>query len=371
MLYRWSGWGVFFGKVILLAGVALAVAAVPSAALVDGASPSGSFFDDDGNVHEGNIEAIAAENITRGCNPPQSTNYCASSQVTRGQMAAFLVRALGLPATDTDFFIDDENSIFEGDINRLAESGITKGCNPPANDRYCPDSTVTREQMAAFLVRALNLTDDGGGDLFGDDDDSIFENDIDRLGTEGITKGCNPPVNDMFCPKDKVLRDQMASFLARALNLSPLPPSLDHSGQVGVQINLIATAQNAGCPDVFEGFGINGITEICDVDSALADGTPFWIRHGWFESGWSFLTSAEKDAAIDDLANLRFRMSINGTPVESAFEEFMVNEVEDRMEHAFTSQFPGTLNGIHRFVGEWLANGFVEIRIIVDLDVDG
>lgn len=139
-------------------------------------------------------------------------------------MAAFLNRALHMPATGTDFFTDDNDSVFEGDINRLAASGITRGCNPPANDRYCPDGKVTRGQMAAFLVRAFGYTDNGGGDLFVDDDDSIFENDIDRLGTAGVTKGCNPPTNDRYCPNSFVLRDQMASFLARALDLTPISP---------------------------------------------------------------------------------------------------------------------------------------------------
>jgi hypothetical protein len=72
--------------------------------------------------------------------------------------------------------------------------------------------------MAAFLVRALHYTDDGGGDLFIDDDDSIFEHDIDRLGTAGVTKGCNPPVNSQYCPKGYVTRGQMAAFLHRALD---------------------------------------------------------------------------------------------------------------------------------------------------------
>ena len=35
-------------------------------------------------------------------------------------MASFLVRALGLPATGSDFFTDDESSVHESDINRLA-----------------------------------------------------------------------------------------------------------------------------------------------------------------------------------------------------------------------------------------------------------
>lgn len=191
-------------------------------ALTASASPGGSFTDDDGNVHEPYIEAIAAEGITKGCNPPANDLYCPSEPVTRGQMAAFMVRALGLTTGLDDPFSDDDGSVFETDIEKLAAAGITRGCNPPVNDLFCPDEYVTRGQMAAFLVRALGYTDDGGGDLFTDDDNSVFEADIDRLGTAGVTKGCNPPENTRFCPNDYVLRDQMASFLARALGLAPI-----------------------------------------------------------------------------------------------------------------------------------------------------
>ena len=43
-----------------------------------------------------------------------------------------------------------------GEIDKLATAGVTKGCNPPANDRFCPTSYVTRGQFAAFLYRAFN-----------------------------------------------------------------------------------------------------------------------------------------------------------------------------------------------------------------------
>ena len=72
-------------------------------------------------------------------------------------MAAFLDRALSLPATTPDWFDDDDASIFEGAIDRLAASGITSGCNPPANTDFCPHKNVTRGQMASFLSRALTL----------------------------------------------------------------------------------------------------------------------------------------------------------------------------------------------------------------------
>ncbi len=180
-------------------------------------SGSGTFVDDDGSIFEADIEWLAAEGVTKGCNPPTNDRYCPDDPVTRGQMAAFLVRFLGL--TDDgggNSFVDDNGSIFETDIARLAAAGITKGCNPPTNDRYCPDDPVTRGQMAAFLVRALGLTDDGGGNSFVDDNGSVFEADIARLAAAGITKGCNPPVNDRFCPNDTVTRAQMAAFLHRA-----------------------------------------------------------------------------------------------------------------------------------------------------------
>jgi hypothetical protein len=70
-------------------------------------------------------------------------------------MAAFLVRALGLTSNDHPGFADvPAGSTFADDVKRLAIAGITRGCNPPANTRYCPDDPVTRGQMAAFLDRA-------------------------------------------------------------------------------------------------------------------------------------------------------------------------------------------------------------------------
>ena len=133
-------------------------------------------------------------------------------------MAAMLARALNLTATNGTDFTDDNDSIFETDIEKLATAGITTGCNPPTNNRYCPDRRLTRGQMAAMLVRALNLTATNGTD-FTDDNDSIFETDIEKLAAAGITTGCNPPTNNRYCPDDKVTRGQMAAFLVRALGL--------------------------------------------------------------------------------------------------------------------------------------------------------
>ena len=176
-----------------------------------------SFVDDDDSVFASDIEWMAAAGITRGCNPPANTMYCPQQTVTRGQMAAFLHRALETlvaPKGDPIDFTDDDDSAFVADIAWLSATGITKGCSAT---EFCSHGDVSRGQMAAFLVRALGYMDDGLGDLFVDDDTSLFETDIDRLAMAGVTRGCNPPVNDRFCPSGVVTRSQMAAFLHRAL----------------------------------------------------------------------------------------------------------------------------------------------------------
>jgi hypothetical protein len=177
--------------------------------------PGGTFVDDDRSVHEGAIEAIAAAGLTVGC---ADDRFCPDEAVSRGQMAAFLVRALGLPASDVDHFADDDGHLFENDINALAEADITRGCGDGTG--FCPDDTVTRGQMAAFLVRADEL-DPAGVDHFADDDGHHFEEEINALATAGVTAGCDP---DKFCPGAETLRGQMASFLTRFLGLTPVTP---------------------------------------------------------------------------------------------------------------------------------------------------
>jgi hypothetical protein len=107
------------------------------------------FSDDNGSTHEDRINAVAAAGITVGCG---ERRFCPDGIVTRAQMASFLVRALDLPSTNVDHFTDDNGSTHEDRINALAASGITHGCGTTT---FCPNGGVTRGQMAAFLHRAL------------------------------------------------------------------------------------------------------------------------------------------------------------------------------------------------------------------------
>ncbi len=173
------------------------------------------FTDIDSSIFFDDIIWLAGEGITRGCNADR-TEFCPNRSVTRGQMAAFLVRALNLTEHDNTIdFTDDDTSIFETDIEKLATAGITKGCGDGTT--FCPNQSVTRGQMAAFLVRSYQLTAVDPAIDFNDDNTSVFETDIEKLATAGITKGCGDGTT--FCPNQSVTRGQMAAFLRRAAAL--------------------------------------------------------------------------------------------------------------------------------------------------------
>lgn len=198
-----------------LVALAVGLCLVPAIGLA--APPLGDLVDvSDEDPHSADISWLASSGITRGCNPPFNDRFCPDDPITRGQMAAFLHRALpDLPRGHEALVTDSAESIFYDDIVWLRETGVTEGCNPPMNDAYCPDETVTRGEMAAFLNRALDLELGEGG--FADTSDHVFEEDIRRLAAAEITLGCNPPWNTLFCPDDPLTRAEMATFLARAL----------------------------------------------------------------------------------------------------------------------------------------------------------
>jgi hypothetical protein len=103
-------------------------------------------------------------------------------------------------------------------IERLYNAGITGGCSTnPLN--YCPESVVTRAQMAVFLLRGIHTSsytpppigaDSGFDDVPVDYWSGTW---IKQLAAEGITAGCG---NGNYCPEHPVTRAQMAVFLLRS-----------------------------------------------------------------------------------------------------------------------------------------------------------
>ena len=173
----------------------------------------GRFADDDTNPHESAIEELADRGVTQGCAP---TLFCPDGSVTRAQMAAFLIRAVGSEGDDERimaFEFDDVplDAWFAKYVNQLWELEITKGYG----DRtFRPDVVVSRAQMATFLVRAFDIdVSKAPTGVFVDVTDSnVHAAAIATLSAQGTIEGCDVDAR-RFCPDTALRRDEMASWM--------------------------------------------------------------------------------------------------------------------------------------------------------------
>lgn len=300
----------------------------------------GTFLDDDGSVHEADINGLAASGITRGCNPPENTEFCPTRSVTRAEMASFLVRALELEPAQGTHFTDTDGSIHRDQIAALAEAGITRGCNPPDNTRFCPQAPVTREQMASFLVRALELepADDAA---FGDTSGSVHRGDIASLAAAGITRGCNPPDNTRFCPHERVTRQQMASFLVRALDLEQIA-------------NRLSLRDGIRC-------GKDGLS--CSARLTLPRGTKLDVVEGWYQV---LPYQAGEEAAFTS-GNTNVSFAWNGETLSSEYAG--LRDSDTAAQRNWRVRLPDLTSGTHTMRGVWRWNGQVTQTVTFTITV--
>jgi hypothetical protein len=186
--------------------------------------PSGVFFFPDDvwpdNTYYPFVKRLIINGVTAGCTP---IFYCASSRVTRAQMAVFLLRSKEgasyepPPPTGTVFGDVPIDGFAAAWIEELAERDITAGCDV---NLYCPDAFSTRAQMAVFLLVTLEGSSYQPPPATGDFADvsvsSPYAPWIEEIFARGITGGCAP---GLYCPDAAVLREQMAVFLSVTFNL--------------------------------------------------------------------------------------------------------------------------------------------------------
>ena len=190
----------------------------PEQACPTGEVQSDAFVDDDGNLHERAIDCVRWWGVASG---GSDGTYRPLAGVTRAQMATFLANSVDssggtLPEAQRDYFADDDGSPHERSINRLAAVGVVSG----KGGGYAPNELVTRAQMATFLVRAVKLRTGvaltSTVDWFPDDDASPHQPSINAAAGAGLASGAG---SGGYAPEASVRRDQMASFLARVLEL--------------------------------------------------------------------------------------------------------------------------------------------------------
>ena len=173
-------------------------------------------------VHTPAVEALAADGTFVDTECGQGL-FCPQDPIRRSTMAIWLIRVLGGdPPTVGDSRFDDipGGQWWIRHVEQLADREITAGCATTGPPRYCPDQSVTRAQMATFLVRAFQLAPAQSPAGFGDIEGNTHAANIDALAAAGITAGCsNDPL--LYCPNQAVTRAQMATFLHGALNHQP------------------------------------------------------------------------------------------------------------------------------------------------------
>ncbi len=168
------------------------------------------------------IERLYNAGITGGCGSSPLI-YCPEDTVTRAQMAVFLLRgehgaAYTPPNASGTIFSDVPSTYWAANwIEQLAGEGITSGCGTGI---YCPETPVTRAQMAVFLLRAKHgstYVPPVATGVFTDVPADYWAAAwIEQLAAEDITSGCG---GGAYCPDQSVTRAQMAVFLVKTFNL--------------------------------------------------------------------------------------------------------------------------------------------------------
>ena len=174
------------------------------------------------------VLCLAYYDITSGTAPGA---YGPAQAVSRVDMAVFLSRVLAHGDDSGDLELPEPIAQGFADVDGLSEErreaidllgtlGITGGTGD--GTRFSPFDTVTRRDMASFLVRLQDVID-GGSDSYQTDarhfvdvaEDLPRADDIDRLASQGIVQG---GADGTYGPFQPVLRSQMALFIMRHLD---------------------------------------------------------------------------------------------------------------------------------------------------------
>jgi hypothetical protein len=224
--------------------------------------PSAYYFDA--------VNLMSTLGITAGCSVTPY-DYCPTEQINRAQMAIFIVRAVyggntSFPYSPTPWFSDVPADYYAFPwIQAMYELGITTGCG---DGMFCPTDTVTRGQMAVFIIRARY----GAGTLFTSPStpyfsdvpaSNVFFTYIQRMKEDNITAGCSATT---YCPNNPVIRGDMAIFIMRGAFNQLLPPGEP------VIASIVPNTLTAGSSGSYTVTGVNtnfvqGTTTVVTVDN--------------------------------------------------------------------------------------------------------
>ena len=171
------------------------------------------------------IDRLFNAGVTTGCSA-SPLMYCPESNVTRAEMAVFLLKAIHGPTytppvvgTSTGFTDVSTSYWAAAWIKEVAAEGVASGCTATT---FCPDTNTTRAEMSVMLLRgehgsAYVPPAVGGSTGFTDVSTSYWAAAwIKQLAAEGITSGCG---GGNYCPESSATRAEMAVFLVKTFSL--------------------------------------------------------------------------------------------------------------------------------------------------------
>lgn len=225
MRFRWNSYKATAVAALAAASMTTTVTASaheigvrPGDGACDESAPSAGFFDvEPDGAHTPAIDCLTYAGVVAG---KSADRYDPGAAVTRGQVATLLARTIGLTDADLppggDAFDDDDGSVHEDAIDRLAAAGVIR----TDIRTFRPNEPATRGSMAGLVDRAhthaAGTPLPAGHDAFHDDDGHLEEDHVDALADAGVVTGTG---DGRYEPAAAVTRGQMATFAGRLLDL--------------------------------------------------------------------------------------------------------------------------------------------------------
>jgi hypothetical protein len=200
---------------------------------------------------------------------------------TRLALTALVVALIVAPLTAVagHGFNDVPSShTFHEDIGWLADAGVTKGCNPPANDEFCPEDNVTRGQMGAFMRRfAQYIGAEDGTPAQAGNAARVGGKTLDQIITE-VEGQLSPEPNHVVGTSGEPNFGDGGPGDCLWRNPPPSTGILNASNPTSFYKDAFGIVHLAGVPAAFDGPGGDGV---CDTASDLSDVRIFQLPAGY------------------------------------------------------------------------------------------
>ena len=276
--------------------------------------------------HAPSVDCVAGWRIADGTGDGR---FDPGAVVTRAQMASFLSRLVeavqGSPLPEgPDRFSDDGTSVHQSAINALAGAGLVSGVR---TGEFAPAQPLTRAQMASLLVRVIEHLGSESvsrrSNFFIDDETDIHQPSINAMAAIGVTGGIEEL---LYGPGRPIVRNQMATFLAR---------SLAHLVDRGIA-DVPGTTPDTPNDDVADAAPIDGAQGTVTASTAEATaeaGEPAHGAGGPARSIWYRFTPSADGVLTVDTRGSDFDTVLaayTGTPFSSLVQQAQNDDTGDR-----------------------------------------